>query len=339
MAQRLKDNISSSYFDAAHKLYPRKTRRKIIAYVESYEDVAFWKELLAEFETDERYFQVMLPSATTLSKGKKMVLMNTLNTTELGKSLIACVDSDYDFLMQNKTASSRKINGSKYIFQTYAYAIENYRCYAEGLHNVVVQSTLNDRHLVDFSKYLNRYSTIAYPLFLWSIWFYRKHDTHTFPMFDFNLIVRLHHFNLKNPYSCLDEMEKRVRHKLAAFEKTYSADIPRVKELGAELQKLGLTPDTTYLYIQGHHIMDNVVMKMLHPICTVLRRQREDEIKRLAGHNEQYRNELTSYQNSQMSVNAVLKKSTSYKGLYLYQWLREDLKKFVEEALADRAQT
>ena len=75
--------------------------------------------LLAEFETDEYYFQVMLPSATSLAKGKKMVLMNTLNTTELGKSLIACVDSDYDFLLQGKTNVSHKINSSPYIFQTF----------------------------------------------------------------------------------------------------------------------------------------------------------------------------------------------------------------------------
>lgn len=130
MAKKLKDNISSAYFDAAHKLYPRKTRRRIIAYVESYEDIAFWKSLLAEFENEERYFQVMLPSASSLTKGKKMVLLNTLNTAELGKSLIACVDSDYDFLMQGITPVSRKINNNEYIFQTYAYAIENYRCFA-----------------------------------------------------------------------------------------------------------------------------------------------------------------------------------------------------------------
>lgn len=59
----------------------------------------------------------MLPSATSLAKGKKMVLMNTLNTAELGKSLIACVDSDYDFLLQGATATSRKINRNRYIFR------------------------------------------------------------------------------------------------------------------------------------------------------------------------------------------------------------------------------
>ena len=98
MATSLRDNLTSSYFNAAHKLYSKKARRRIIAYVESYDDVAFWRTLLEEFEDDEHYFQVMLPSATSLAKGKKMVLMNTLNTAELGKSLIACVDSDYDFL-------------------------------------------------------------------------------------------------------------------------------------------------------------------------------------------------------------------------------------------------
>ena len=43
--------------------------------------------------------------------------MNTLNTAELGRSLIACVDSDYDFLLQGATNTSRKINRNKYIFQ------------------------------------------------------------------------------------------------------------------------------------------------------------------------------------------------------------------------------
>ena len=79
-----------------------------MAYVESYDDIAFWRTLLEEFEDDEHYFQVMLPSATSLAKGKKMVLMNTLNTAELGRSLIACVDSDYDFLLQGATNTSRK---------------------------------------------------------------------------------------------------------------------------------------------------------------------------------------------------------------------------------------
>ncbi|MDL2212801.1 DUF4435 domain-containing protein [Bacteroides sp. OttesenSCG-928-E20] len=331
MATKLKDNLSSAYFDAAHRLYPKKARRRIIAYVESYDDIAFWRALLAEFETDERYFQVMLPSATTLTKGKKQVLLNTLNTAELGRSLIACVDSDYDFLLQGSTPTSHKVNSNPYIFQTYAYAIENYRCYAPSLHDVCVQSTLNDRYVLNFEKFLERFSTIVYPLFLWSVWFYRNGDTHSFSITEFNNSIRLGHLTLKDPYRTLDELERRVIAHLARFEEQYPHLREKVINLARELSDLGLEPRTTYLYIQGHHLKDNVVMKLLTPICANLRKQRETEISRLAGHNKQYHNELKAYQNSMSSPEKALNKNTRYKGLFLYGWLRKDIENFLRE--------
>lgn len=329
MATSLKHNLTSAYFNAANKLYPKKARRRVVAYVESYDDVAFWRTLLAEFETDEYYFQVMLPSATSLAKGKKMVLMNTLNTAELGKSLIACVDSDYDFLLQGKTSVSHKINSSPYIFQTYAYAIENFHCYAESLHEVCVQATLNDRKLMDFPTFLKSYSQIVYPLFLWNVFFYRKRDTFTFPMYDFNSCTRLQEVNVHHPERTLEPVQRAVAAKLSELRKRFPQYIKPVDSLAADLDRLGLTPDTAYLYIQGHHLMDSVVMKLLIPVCTVLRREREQEIKRLATHNEQFHNELTSYENSQVNVSLMLKKNSGYKNLYLYQWLKEDIRDFL----------
>lgn len=332
MGKNLRDNLTSSYFNAAHKLYPKKARRRIIAYVESYDDIPFWRSLFEEFESDECYFQVMLPSSTSLAKGKKMVLMNTLNTAELGKSLIACVDSDYDFLMQGATATSRKINGNKYIFQTYTYAIENHHCYAESLHEVCVQATLNDRPLLNFAAFMKSYSQIAYPLFLWNIWFYRQRDTYTFSMSDFNSYVRLHEVNLRHPERCLEAMQRTVAAKLSELRTRFPQLIEQVNALGVELKQLGLQSDTAYLFIQGHHIMDNVVMKILIPVCTVLRREREQEIKKLAGHNEQFRNELTCYQNSQVNVEVMLKKNNAYRTLFLHQWLRDDIMDFLAKS-------
>lgn len=321
--------MTSAYLDAAHRMGPKKARRRIVAYVESYDDVAFWRTLLSEFENDEHYFQVMLPSATSLAKGKKMVLMNTLNTAELGHSLIACVDSDYDFLLQGATGMSRKINSNPYIFQTYGYAIESYLCYADSLHEVCVQATLNDRHIVDFPAFLTRYSQIVYPLFLWNIWFYRRHDAHTFPMYDFNACTRLQEVNIRHPYRCLEAVQRMVDNKLQELRRRFPDSVKKVQELGEKLRPLGLEPDTTYLYIQGHHLMDGVVMKLLTPICTLLRREREQEIKRLAEHGEQFRNELTGYENSQANVSLMLRKNSGYKQLFLYQWVRDDIRKFL----------
>ena len=107
MGKRLSDNLSSLYIGAANRLKPKKARRKIVAYVESYDDVSFWRTLLGEFEDDTRYFEVMLPSKTTLAKGKKSVLMNELGS-QLGQNMIACVDSDYDYLLQHIFPSDMK---------------------------------------------------------------------------------------------------------------------------------------------------------------------------------------------------------------------------------------
>ncbi|KAB5088562.1 ABC transporter ATP-binding protein, partial [Bacteroides thetaiotaomicron] len=93
--------------------------------------------------------------------------------------------------------------------------------------------------------------------------------------------------------------------------------------------ELGLVPETTYVYMQGHHVMDNVVMTLLIPVCTALRREREQEIKRLAEHNEQFRNELTCYQNSQVNVEIMLKKNVAYKRLFHYDWLRQDIQEYL----------
>ena len=329
MATSLRDNLTSSYFNAAHKLYSKKARRRIIAYVESYDDVAFWPPFLEEFEPDEHYFHVMLPSATSLAKGKKMVLMNTLNTAELGRSLIACVDSDYDFLLQGATNTSRKINRNRYIFQTYTYAIENYHCFAESLHEVCVQATLNDRFILDFNAYLKRYSEIVYPLFLWNVWFYRQRDTYTFPMYDFHTYTALREISLKHPEHSLEALQHRVNQKLSELKARFPGSVGQVNALRPELKELGLVPETTYLYRQGHHVMDNVVMKLLIPVCTALRREREQEIKRLAEHNEQFRNELTCYQNSQVNVEIMLKKNVAYKRLFHYDWLRQDIQEYL----------
>ena len=46
MGKRLSDNLSSLYIGAANRLKPKKARRKIEAYVESYDDDYFWRTLL-----------------------------------------------------------------------------------------------------------------------------------------------------------------------------------------------------------------------------------------------------------------------------------------------------
>ena len=145
MANSLKDNLNSRYFEAANSLKSKQARRRIVAYVESYDDVYFWRTVLSRFEDNTRYFEVMLPSHRKLERGKKAVLMSFLENpkmpdnqpgAKLGRDMIACVDADYDYLLQRATQQSQKVLDSPYVFHTYAYAIENLQCYAPSLHDV-----------------------------------------------------------------------------------------------------------------------------------------------------------------------------------------------------------
>lgn len=329
MGKRLTDNLSSLYIGAANSLKPQKAKRKIVAYVESYDDISFWRSLLSEYENDNRYFEVMLPSRSSLAKGKKTVLMNQLGK-QLGENMIACVDSDYDYLLQGRTNTSKYMIESPYVLQTYAYAIENYHCYAEGLHEVCVTATLNDHKIIDFNEFMKLYSEIAYPLFIWSVWFYRKHILAEFSLLDFCSYVKLDQVSTRHPERSLEHMSKKVNKKLHDLERRHPEAADEIESMKVEFRSLGVTPQNTYMFIQGHHILDNVVMRLLVPVCTVLRREREQQIHDLALHSMQLHNELTNYQRSQVAVDVVIHKNTNYKNSPLYNMIRRDVEKFLK---------
>ncbi|MCM1108845.1 MAG: DUF4435 domain-containing protein [Clostridium sp.] len=329
MAKRLTENISSYYIGAANRMKPRKARHRIVAYVESYDDIFFWRTFFDEFEDERFYFEVMLPSRTNLGKGKKTAMSNRLGH-QLGGNMVACVDADYDYLLQDTTSTSRLLNHSPYVLHTYAYAIENYQCYAPGLHGVCVMATLNDHRLVDMEGFLSEFSLIVWPLFVWSIWVYRHERYREFTLTDFGQVVSLDEVNIFHPGDTLTALRRRVNRKVAWLQHRFPQAKADYDALKKEMLALGLTPQTTYLYIQGHTLFDNVVLPLVTPVCTHLRKEREKDIRRLAGHETQRQNELAGYQHSQNPVDCMLRKNTNFKSAPPYQQMRADLLRLLE---------
>lgn len=144
---------------------------------------------------------------------KKTVLMNDLGS-KLGENMIACVDSDYDYLLQGATQTSTNIIESRYVFHTYAYAIENYQCYAEGLQEVCVLATLNDRHVIDFSAFMEEYSRLHILSLFGRYGFTRNHILNEFSMMTFCSFVRIDTVSIHHPEHALNVMSKKVINKL-----------------------------------------------------------------------------------------------------------------------------
>ncbi|MCD8292108.1 MAG: DUF4435 domain-containing protein [Prevotella sp.] len=329
MMKNLKDNITSEYFSAANKLKSKQSRRKIVAYVESYDDVLFWRTLLGNYEDENRFFEIMLPSHNdTLERGKRSALMNLLYKN-VGQDMIACVDADYDYLLQGATQTSKGIIESPYIFHTYAYSIENLQCYAPSLHNVCVMVTLNDHAIFDFVYFMREYSKAIFPLLVWSILFYRRGTYGKFSITDFNNVTGLSAFNFKDPEPSLASLRNKVFKKVNWLRKQNPGTKEAYKDVEEDIKRLGVTPETTYLYIQGHHLFDKIIVPILNKVCSKLIRDRENEIRSQAVHATQLRNELSCYSHSTQDIPQMLKKNFGYTMSPLFRKMQEDVERFL----------
>ena len=331
MAKRLTDNINSQYFEAINKMTPKKARRRIVVYVESYDDVFFWRSVLGRYEDDKLTFDIMLPSRNLhLDRGKKAAISNMLKG--VGRDMIACVDADYDYILQGATEMSRQMLENPYIFHTYAYAIENFQCYAKGLHETCVMVTLNDHRIFNFERFLQSYSQTIWPLFVWHVVFLqRRKMTMHFDMCEFNKVVVLPSVRIQNPKWAIEYLNKKVRAKMFQLERRF----PKLKDVLPEtermLRDLGINDNNTYLYIQGHHLFDLVVSPVVQTVCDILRNEQENDIRDRAVHSEQARTEIACYENSLGKVKMMMKKNTYYQFSPEFQKILADVERYLEK--------
>lgn len=309
--------ISSQYFKAADALGSKQAPSKIVAYVEGLDDIFFWRTILNEVErrNPNLSFELMLPAMTVegraiIARGKKSAIHSLASNT--GTNMIACVDADYDYLMQGCTCYSQQLLETPYVFHTYCYAIENLLCYAPALHDVCVMATLNDSRVFDFVGFVNSFSEIVYPLFLWSVLLHRKLDHETLTISDMDNVVRLRNHRIGQLGPDLQRLARRVTSTINMLERKYPNMDEELQQLADELRTLGVTPQDTYLYIHGHHIIDNIITPLVVLICKYLRKMREQEIASAAKHPTQLQNEMSCYNSSQLDVKSVIRKHTFY---------------------------
>lgn len=331
MAKRLTDNINSQYFEAINKMTPKKARRRIVVYVESYDDVFFWRSVLGRYEDDKLTFDIMLPSRNLhLDRGKKAAISNMLKG--VGRDMIACVDADYDYILQGATEMSRQMLENPYIFHTYAYAIENFQCYAKGLHETCVMVTLNDHRIFNFERFLQSYSQTIWPLFVWHVVFLqRRKMTMHFDMCEFNKVVVLPSVRIQNPKWAIEYLSKKVRAKMFQLERRFPKLKDALPETERMLRDLGINDNNTYLYIQGHHLFDLVVSPVVQTVCDILRNEQENDIRDRAVHSEQARTEIACYENSLGKVKMMMKKNTYYQFSPEFQKILADVERYLEK--------
>ena len=310
-------------------LPPEDDRHLVHVYVEGYEDVAFWRGIFDHFRNPYLRFEISVPNRDDLPKGKK-VLMSMLNRTEK-ESVLLCVDSDFDYLFAGETEQSAKILNADNMFHTYTYATENYLCYAPSLRNVCVKATKNDTRIFDFVRFMEAYSNIIYPLFLWYVYSARHSTESVFTLAEFRAAVRLGYVDIRhNGEGTLAWLQRNVERRRLALERDNPTMCEAVEALGAQLNKRGVERDNCYLFMHGHTLMDNVTMPLLSAVCDKLRQLSVAKINGSKVEGVALKNELQNYTNTLRSIRDVLLDNENYTSCPLYKRLRDDIQEYLD---------
>lgn len=300
-------------------------------FVEGYEDVAFWRAIFDHFRNPYIRFEISVPDRGDLPKGKKVILEMEPRASE---DMLLCVDSDFDYLFAGATETSRIVNDSPFLFHTYAYATENFLCYAPSLHNVCVKATKNDTRIFDFVRFLEGYSRTIYPLFVWYVFSARMERHHIFPLADFKAAVKLGYLDLSNNGdNTLLWLGRNVARRERSLREKNPHLVEQVERFEQLLAARGVTPETTYLYMNGHTLMDNVVMVCLQNVCDKLK---EMSMARIHASNKTgiaLKNEVANYKNATRSIRDVLLDNENYTDCPLYKLVERDIETYLERAI------
>ena len=303
------------YYHAAKRFMmdAQLLRCRAAIHVEDKDDIVFWSNIFKHFRPNDR-FHFIAGSRNERGHKTRGVTQCLKYVKYLNPKFFICIDSDYRYLLQEQG-----IDVKHYIFQTYTYSFENHHCYDKGLNELCYRITALPNNVFDFHQFLKEYSNIVYKLFLWHLYFLVA-DPKRFSIADFNELISFQWQRRpdirQNGRHELNKLKGRIEQKLAQLRKNYpKANLSILEE---KYQKMGLTPDTTYLFIRGHNIYDMVYM-LNREVCKKVLRIAKDSY---SGSQQPPHINLFGYRNS---IDDQLKKNLHFGAYPAIRKIEEDI--------------
>ena len=174
------------------------------------------------------------------------------------------------------------------------------------------------------------YSRAIYPMFLWYVYSAFRSAETVFTLADFKATVRIGYLDIAgNGANTIAWLRRNVSKRDAALRAKHPDMVEPMHRFERQLRDRGVTPETTYLYMHGHTLMDCVVMIALSAVCEKLKQMSIAKINASKKEGVALRNELANYTNSLRSIRDVLLDNENYTSCPLYKRLRRDLDKYL----------
>ena len=283
----MEENLDSDYWEAFNIIL----NKDVTAYVEGIDDEGFWRDIFRKYAPS---LQILFSSYSREQKTGKKYVLSEQNLINAGKSLILCVDSDYDYLIDNKKLSN------KFVFHTYVNSIENYKLSPQGLLSIMQKASrpYYKIKIFPFDIFLAEYSKCIYPIFLYILYFEKKklNDIESrlesieieSLLINKNLnkklgLQSLQVENISNDYmSCIEFIKSNVTILLAELEEKHPEI--EINNIEQNLKLKNISKSEIFWYIRGHLLYNSVMIimgKLIRTYCKDTRNwyENNDETK------------------------------------------------------------
>lgn len=326
MASSLLSNTNSQQQYQANLLTNRPNLIKVI--VEDEEDIFLWHKILEKWHPGKIFHITPYThtSGVADSKGKGHILQMA---PRFGPYLIGCVDSDYDYLLENYTTDGGIIKNNPYILQTFGYSIENLVCQPYGISEKLLECKKHSCDIqrsadTDFATFITEVSIAIYPVLLWHLILKKENRWRN----DWSETLGNNSFQAIISDTSLTTEQKRtqvisnVRALAAQAESSYTAANPDLSSdreaLKTDLEtNYGLRPDNAYLFVRGHDLFSFVHYTFFTPLENKLQKEHINEITNSLPQEEidvainHYRNITKKFKNEHMALHAFLSDSSN----------------------------
>lgn len=280
--------------------------------IENTTDEFFWTTVFSATIPDKKIaFYPYSNTPTPKTTGKISVLKYT---PFADAQLWLCIDSDYDYLRQIPELNNQ------FILQTYVYAVENYRCYAPSLSNVLKNAVaLPDTH-INFEQFFVEYSKIIHELLIYSI---LAEDTEgvNFSANECAQIVALPQ-HIEDLDIILDNIKLKINPHLQTLKGIFSTTFDAKKEA---FTQLGMTESNAYLFLQCHKLLDNVAKPLLDFYFNKLKNQHIKTLNEIKNDNDR-KEQIIAYTSQLNNTKLALLNNSDFQDCPFFLKLQDDIR-------------
>ena len=331
MKEGISFTITSDYI-GAKSLFSKSKKNIVVAYIESSDDCRLWSNALKSKKLISSNIKLSFkaPSLDGDANGKStLIRMYKDGDIKLGKNLILCLDSDYDYLIgQEPSSTKHSLYLDEFVFQTYSYSAENHYYTTEGLNDICERAVCGELDVeLCLNHYVSHWSSVIYDVFC-KLLFLKKTGFHT----NFQGETEKLRLKIKSNFNGNLNIAK-LGSKMASFEKDVdivkksiekiSYDSKLYNEFVKGLTAKGLNKHTTHMFFHGHDLED----LFLKPVCVSISKRIISNVKsNINKHNSgDVRNNLISeYENNVCDVVICIKNRTTFDGNLLLKKINAD---------------